>query len=129
MRGLTPVAASCLCICIGIVSSLSANLSLEFRALEASVDMDTATIARCYEEATDAQISPPGEGGDDERVSAWQEHAQAQSGSDLSDALVQMWGTRCITPYGWCWLGTPLPVNYPCCCFFPAGQICGFVAP
>lgn len=46
-----------------------------------------------------------------------------------SDVVAQLWGTKCGTPVGGCWMMYPLPLGAPCCCLTPWGQVCGFVFP
>lgn len=41
--------------------------------------------------------------------------------------LVQRWGLRCATPYGWCWLPQPRPLGAPCFCCCPVDY--GYVIP
>jgi hypothetical protein len=34
-------------------------------------------------------------------------------------------GSICLTPYLWCWMPGPGPVNQPCACYTPNGPIAG----
>ncbi len=52
---------------------------------------------------------------------------QPQDRHDASDKLAQLMGRRCFIQYNsWCWLSSPLPINYPCCC---GPYACGHVVP
>ncbi len=52
---------------------------------------------------------------------------QNQTKSVSLDTVAQVFGTRCLTPAGWCWLINLLPLNTMCCCYFPTGHVCGYV--
>jgi hypothetical protein len=34
-------------------------------------------------------------------------------------------GSICLTPYMWCWMPRPGPLNYPCACYTPGGPVGG----
>lgn len=47
--------------------------------------------------------------------------------ADNYPKLAQAYDNRCFTPYFWCYLPGPAPINSPCWCASPNGPVAGVV--
>jgi hypothetical protein len=51
----------------------------------------------------------------------------AAMNADSYPKLAQAYDNRCFTPYFWCYLPGPAPINSPCWCASPNGPVAGVV--